>query len=1353
MTGASNPLTTSSPRMTGFPNPLATTPSRIIGMSNPFSTPPSPSRVHMSDSETDQPFTDHGEFHPATITIKTHLDLPAPNRSRAPTTFNGTPGTLETFLETYGYLCQHYEITSSRERYQGLIRYCSPAVAKLLRGLPSHRKRSYQTLLKEVKYFFGDRSECLNLGKLEKFTKKARQKKMKTMGQFQRYQLRFHQMVGPALEKKKISTVEVNRFFWEGLDEGFRGRVEARMLATNPDLDVSVPFSIDDVRQGADYILNPNRFDQHLSVKDGYESSDSESDLDDLLKASKYSGYSSGDESDDDIKPLIQRKLPLTPPKTPPRGKKSKAREERELDKLVEGMNKVKTSEPTYWVMYCNFVQKFPELKDLVEHPVLQNPSKHNNTSQEPFQRGLPPHQAPTYQPRKPFISPPSQSANPPFNQNPNQPSQQSFRPPQQPFVTGANTTRQGQPCFGCGRPGHHIRQCEEIEQLIQKRQVIRNPVSGMLQWPNGTRVFRSGNETMVQAITHNVAEVHYVGLASYEPSLDTVQNYIGVDNEDSDTSMDDQEESDWTPRKVRHCQAYAADRRKAFSRIQRENAQPVSPNRPQGLKKLPRSGKSQGLDRQGTPIYQDSDRTQNPRKVTPPNPSWSIVKGEPTNKPAPMKVDKESPKDIAKRSRKESACKGKPSIPTNPNLGPEKGKDGPKISADIMKSSVTLSIQELVQNSPSVRQGLVRAMKPQHKVSSPTQGKAGFVSEVLEDQDLELSNQEISDPGELTDEEDSDLTDRRVPEPQISQSSGGLIKVPVKVGLAEMAGVFDSGSQLDIISQDLAEKTGLSWLTGEEHQLQLISVDGKVTRCTGMVPRAKMIITTDNGPVITRGNLYVKPQAGFQLLLGRKWGRKYRAHLIEDKDRSRVEFQTKDGWHNITPLPTGYRIQDDEDNDRRCMNQRFRAKVYATKEKANEEEGEAPEIDQEEAKGTHAGEEDLDLNWNPSMPEEERSIDSDLQEMYIQMVQQGRTDKEWNNFYQQHKQQSQETTWVQQKECLQEVYACDIGQVLDEWTDHSGDDDEEDENADLGSESNPSSSDEAETLQPIHPTETAQSMSPSNSWSINNLPNFSLHILNTLLVVFYLHLSLAQLLSTPTSISTLVFYMSLLSLFQLHASTITYNHLYSPPSTQTNHPKHTPSEGVQTVSRLSTNHIQSVTNLFYHHYHHHYTTYLSQPFHDPNLIPHQHHLPQRNQPAANLITHPISLSLQPFFSVFSFMAAYFPIHSLTSFGNIILYFTHMSVIFYHLPFLLHNLLLLLSLLVHTSICWLYPFPHTHPPSNPPLFSTGQPVPQYNPSLKQHSITSKSSPRLYSPLKSPPLSPNNVPQYELKSSL
>ena len=166
----------------------------------------------------------------------------------------------------------------------------------------------------------------------------------------------------------------------------------------------------------------------------------------------------------------------------------------------------------------------------------------------------------------------------------------------------------------------------------------------------------------------------------------------------------------------------------------------------------------------------------------------------------------------------------------------------------------------------------------------------------------------------------------------------------------------------------------------------------------------------------------------------------------------------------------------------------------------------------------------------------------------------------------------------------------CGVGEVQDEWTDHSRND-EEDKNVkgdhralhsassieeeqpssrytdwDPESGSNLSFSDKPETLQSIHPAETTQSMSLSTHWSINNLPNFSSPTLSTLLVL-YLHLSVVQFLSIPTLTSIHVCLMSLLS---LHAYTIIYSYLYSTPQTQLNHPKHIPSECALTASRLS---------------------------------------------------------------------------------------------------------------------------------------------------------------------------------------
>ena len=172
--------------------------------------------TRLSESENERsPTTRNEEFFPYT---GSYLELPSPNRSRAPRTFNGEPHSLEPFLETYEHLCERYRIIASREKYQGLVRYCSDKVARKLRSLPSHANRDYIELLKDLEYFFGEKEVCLNMGKIEGFTAKWRQHKMRTLHDFKKYQLDFWKLVGLAKEKKRISNREVRRYFWEGLN-------------------------------------------------------------------------------------------------------------------------------------------------------------------------------------------------------------------------------------------------------------------------------------------------------------------------------------------------------------------------------------------------------------------------------------------------------------------------------------------------------------------------------------------------------------------------------------------------------------------------------------------------------------------------------------------------------------------------------------------------------------------------------------------------------------------------------------------------------------------------------------------------------------------------------------------------------------------------------------------------------------------------------------------------------------------------------------------------------------------------------------------------------------------------------
>ena len=127
--------------------------------------------------------------------------------------------------------------------------------------------------------------------------------------------------------------------------------------------------------------------------------------------------------------------------------------------------------------------------------------------------------------------------------------------------------------------------------------------------------------------------------------------------------------------------------------------------------------------------------------------------------------------------------------------------------------------------------------------------------------------------------------------------------KIPVKVEGTMMTGIFDSGSQINIVNQGILEKAGIPWLKSRKYQISLMSVDGTVTRCAGMLPQAKMIVETNQGLVLTMADLYVKGNTRFQLLLGRDWGVENAANWVEAGSNSYIEIGTDNGPGEIIPL------------------------------------------------------------------------------------------------------------------------------------------------------------------------------------------------------------------------------------------------------------------------------------------------------------------------------------------------------------------------------------------------------------------------------------------------------------------
>ena len=114
------------------------------------------------------------------------------------------------------------------------------------------------------------------------------------------------EIIGDARENGRISSWDFHRYFWEGLEESFRQKLENRMMTTHPNLDISTPFEINRIVKAAEYLLSAIRFDQHLITGKRHHSSDTDSDHMPKIIKHRTRHDTSSDKSDHYQKPLVR---------------------------------------------------------------------------------------------------------------------------------------------------------------------------------------------------------------------------------------------------------------------------------------------------------------------------------------------------------------------------------------------------------------------------------------------------------------------------------------------------------------------------------------------------------------------------------------------------------------------------------------------------------------------------------------------------------------------------------------------------------------------------------------------------------------------------------------------------------------------------------------------------------------------------------------------------------------------------------------------------------------------------------------------------------------------------------------
>ena len=717
--------------------------------------------------------------------------------------------------------------------YQGLLQYCSDKVLDTLDSLPSSETQDYDMLIDELKYFYGRNEAAYSIGKVEAFTAKWRQRQITSIDQFKHYHRKYLELVGEAKKLSQISLWDFYRYFWEGLPEKFRIKVEYRMLATDPGLDVSVPFKIPKIVKAAEYLLSPNHFDKHLISRTNYLSTDSDSEQETPRHTKTSKRDSSDSESDNEIRPLFK-----TRPSEPERpsisrianlpnlkGSHKAKKDDPSMVELTRKLGDMSLNDQDYAVLFMEIISRDPTLKDVLETPK----SRMARLSQRPS---------------NPF-------PRPPFPQRP-------LGPP------GQGPSRSEMYCFGCGKNGHHIRQCDEIVNLLKQGTIIKDAYTGRLQWPDGSRILRTGDETWLQAVK-SAKQVNLLRIARDDPDeTDVAYNYLGITREDDDASSDEQANLGWASGEVRNYHAYSAERAPKISKDTRKQVQLSVPNAPQGMKKFPRGGESYGPGRPQNPIQKNGQPNRHqagpPVHITPIDVNKNKFEGKGDNQFLPMIVDEEVPSKPVDNSGKKPAHQGRANVSKVTNPGSENVRDSMTIVQDILGIPLTLTLREALQISPKLRKDLVNAARQEHEASSRIQEKTGYAGRLAY----------IEGTSMVENSDDQEMEEYPTPaclDPGLSLAREDLIEIPAQIGGIPMTGIFDTGSQVSIISQRAVEAAGLPWTRGPGSKIRLKGIGGESTTCIGKVESAKVLFTRHRVP--TYGDLFVNPSDEFNLVIG----------------------------------------------------------------------------------------------------------------------------------------------------------------------------------------------------------------------------------------------------------------------------------------------------------------------------------------------------------------------------------------------------------------------------------------------------------------------------------------------------
>ncbi|KAG2035120.1 hypothetical protein BDR03DRAFT_1012813 [Suillus americanus] len=314
---------------------------------------------------------------------------------------------------------------------------------------------------------------------------------------------------------EEISKEEYASYFWEGIYKGLRAKIEGRLLAKDPDKDLSKAFAVDKVISMAEKLLHRDRFDADLLIsEDETDSSASESEDTSSTESESTTSSTEDSETEEEVKPRKSKKksqkkhssLKDTPKHKESRSgtstpkdtsKKTKCSKDAttlepqdEIESLIKQLNSMSLDDPQYALLYYRVTRLDPRVMKIVSPPPQRNSTGAPSITSVPRNAG--------------------RTINGQSNRN--------STPPGTRFYTPPGCTPQDRICFGCGEKGHVVPYCPRLAKL-QAEGKIRRSEKGQIQRTDGTPIRRLPEESIVEAIMReeksSPVTTHFISVAS----------------------------------------------------------------------------------------------------------------------------------------------------------------------------------------------------------------------------------------------------------------------------------------------------------------------------------------------------------------------------------------------------------------------------------------------------------------------------------------------------------------------------------------------------------------------------------------------------------------------------------------------------------------------------------------------------------------------------------------------------------------------------------------------------------------------------------------------------------------------